>query len=69
MKPLQDTIPPGAISVDRDSNLEQVIESVDGDTSKHFVVEQDGEQLGMLSMHEIMVAMVPRRASGEFLDG
>ena len=68
MKPLQDTIPPGAISVDPDSNLEQVIESVDGDTSKHFVVEQDGEKLGMLSMHEIMVAMVPRRASGELLD-
>lgn len=68
MKPLQDTIPPGAISVDPDSNLEQVIESVDGDTSKHFVVEQDGEKLGMLSMHEIMIAMVPRRASEELLD-
>lgn len=68
MKLLQKTIPSDAISVDPESTLEQVIASVNGDTSKHFVVEQNGEAIGMLSMHEIMVAIVPRRVPSELLD-
>ena len=68
MKPLQGDVHPDAITVDPDVNLEQVIESVSGDTSKHFVVVQDDQPIGLLSMHEIVVAMVPRKASLEILD-
>src|SRR5210317_1614809 len=68
MKAYDGEVRPDAIMIDPDITLEQVIESVNGDTSKHFVVAQDDNPIGVLSMHEIMVAMVPRRASGELLD-
>jgi glycine betaine/proline transport system ATP-binding protein len=68
MKSLQGDVPPDAIAVDPDVNLEQVIESVAGDTSKHFVVVQDDQPIGLLSMHDIVVAMVPRKVSVDSLD-
>ena len=68
MKPLLGPVDSEAIAVDPDANLEQVIESVEGDTSKHFVVVQDDEPVGLLTMHEIMVAMVPRKAAAALLD-
>jgi glycine betaine/proline transport system ATP-binding protein len=63
MKVFDGEVRPDAIKIDPDINLEQVIELVSGDTSKHFVVMQDDNPIGVLSMHEIMVAMVPRKAS------
>ena len=68
MKPCAEKVPKGAIAIDPNSNLEDVIASVEGDTSKHFVVMQDQEPIGILTMHEIMVAMVPRRAGIELID-
>jgi predicted transcriptional regulator len=68
MKQPQTKIPSDAISVDPESTLEQVIASVNGDTSKLFVVEQNHEAIGILSMHEIMVAIVPRKPPSELLD-
>ncbi len=40
---------------------------VQGDTSKCFVVEDQGEQLGYFDMHDIMAAMVPQRAKEEWV--
>ena len=68
MKAYDGEVRPDAIMIDPDITLEQVIESVNGDTSKHFVVAQDDNPIGVLSMHEIMIAMVPRRASLDGLD-
>ena len=68
MKPLEGDVRPDAIAVDPDMTLEQVIESVAGDTAKHFVVVKDDQPIGLLSMHEIVVSMVPSKASPEILD-
>ena len=68
MKPCSEKVPKDAIAVDPNSNLEDVIASVEGDTSKHFVVMQDQAPIGILTMHEIMIAMVPRRAETEFMN-
>jgi glycine betaine/proline transport system ATP-binding protein len=68
MKAYDGEVRPDAIMIDPDITLEQVIESVNGDTSKHFGVAQDDNPIGVLSMHEIMIAMVPRRASLDGLD-
>ncbi|MGB0965320.1 MAG: quaternary amine ABC transporter ATP-binding protein [Litorivicinus sp.] len=61
MKPLQGEIPAGAIEVDYDQNLEDTISKVQGDTSKHFVVMKDAQAVGVLDMHDIMLAMVPKK--------
>ena len=63
MKPLDGEVPAGAIVVNYDQNLEDTIAMVDGDTSKHFVVTQDDQPVGVLDMHDIMIAMVPRKAA------
>ena len=52
-----------AIEVNWDMNLEDTIAMVKGDTSKHFVVTKDGQNIGEFDMHDIMEAMVPRRAA------
>ena len=63
MKPLPPSTLPDAISVKADDNLEGIIASVQGDTSKNFVV-LDGEQpIGVFDMHDIMLAMVPQSAA------
>jgi len=40
---------------------------VGGDTSKSFVVEDNGQQLGYFDMHDIVAAMVPQRAKEEWV--
>jgi glycine betaine/proline transport system ATP-binding protein len=67
MKPLAGQDLSSALSVAADDNLESVIEMVGGDTSKCFVVEAQGEQLGYFDMHDIMAAMVPQRAKEEWV--
>lgn len=62
MKPMS-AKPAGAIAVQATDNLESIIERVQGDTSKNFVVHRDGQEVGMFDMHDIMLAMVPQRAS------
>ena len=68
MKPYPGSAPEGAMPIDPDTNLEDVIAGVGGDTSKHFVVVQGNTPIGLLTMHEIMVALVPRHAAKATLD-
>lgn len=49
--------------VDFDANLESVIAMSEGDTSKHYRVMQDGQQIGLLHMRDLVVALVPSEAS------
>ena len=63
MKPLAGEPKADAIEVNWDMNLEDTIAMVKGDTSKHFVVTKDGQNIGEFDMHDIMEAMVPRRAA------
>lgn len=67
MKPLDGQDLSVALPVAADDNLESVIEMVDGDTSKSFVVEDNGQQLGYFDMHDIVAAMVPQRAKEEWV--
>lgn len=62
MKPLEG-VPSDAITVEATDNLESIIEKVQGDTSKNFVVHRAGEAVGRFDMHDIMLAMVPQRAA------
>ena len=61
MKPIEGSAPNDAIEVDYDQNLEDAISTVDGDTSKNFVVMRDGQAVGVFDMHDIMLAMVPKK--------
>ena len=63
MKPMAGEVKPDAVEVSWDMNLEDTIAMVKGDTSKHFVVTKDGQNIGEFDMHDIMEAMVPRRAA------
>ena len=67
MKPLDGQDLSVALPVAADDNLESVIEMVGGDTSKSFVVEDNGQQLGYFDMHDIVAAMVPQRAKEEWV--
>lgn len=67
MKPLDGHNLQAALPVSADSNLESVIEMVHGDTTKCFVVEEQGEKLGYFDMHDIVAAMVPQRAKEEWV--
>lgn len=67
MKPLQGQDLSVALPVGADDNLESVIEMVEGDTSKSFVVEENGQHLGYFDMHDIVAAMVPQRAKEEWV--
>ncbi len=49
--------------VDANSNLEQVIALSEGDTNLHYRVMQDGEQVGLLHMRDLVRALVPVEAS------
>ena len=64
MKPLEG-LPADAIKVDVSDNLESIIERVQGDTSKNFVVQSEGQDVGRFDMHDIMIAMVPQRAAAD----
>lgn len=61
MKPIQGEVPAGAVEVDHNQNLEETITAVDGDTSKHFVVTENSKPVGILDMHDIMLALVPKK--------
>ena len=63
MKPMTGEPKADAVEVNWDMNLEDTIAMVKGDTSKHFVVTKDGQNIGEFDMHDIMEAMVPRRAA------
>ncbi|QGG80414.1 betaine/proline/choline family ABC transporter ATP-binding protein [Litorivicinus lipolyticus] len=63
MKVLPDQTRSDAISVDADANLESIIASVQGDTSKNFVVLDNQHPIGVFDMHDIMLAMVPQSAA------
>lgn len=49
--------------VDLDANLESVIAMSEGDTTKHYRVMKDGNQVGLLHMQELVRALVPTDAA------
>lgn len=61
------TEPPAGLSgdIDHDDNLESVIALSEGDTSKSYRVMKDGAPVGVLSVTDIVKALVPSEASGE----
>lgn len=62
MKPLNGTKPDIAGEVDLDESLEKVIGLSGGDTSKAYVVTENGEEVGLLDMKVLVKALVPRVA-------
>ncbi|RBO52612.1 glycine betaine/L-proline ABC transporter ATP-binding protein [Rhodovulum sp. BSW8] len=51
--------------VEADANLESVIALSGGDTSLRYRVVRDGRQVGLLSVKDLVRALVPTAASGE----
>lgn len=51
--------------VNFDANLESVIAMSEGDTTKHYRVMKDGEQIGLLHMQELVRALVPTDAAAD----
>lgn len=49
--------------VDANSNLERVIAMSEGDTNLHYRVVENGEQVGLLHMRDLVRALVPVEAS------
>ncbi|MEH6576409.1 MAG: betaine/proline/choline family ABC transporter ATP-binding protein [Amphritea sp.] len=65
MKPITDTPPSTSGEVDFDATLEDVISHSDGDTSRVYLVKQDGKTIGTICMKDLVRALVPRAASDE----
>ncbi|MCB5198384.1 glycine betaine/proline transport system ATP-binding protein [Loktanella sp. DSM 29012] len=63
MKPTTTEVPNIAGEVDANSNLERVIAMSEGDTNLHYRVMQDGQQVGLLHMRDLVRALVPVEAS------
>ena len=51
--------------VEANQNLESVIAMSGGDTNLHYRVMEDGKQVGLLHMRDLVVALVPVEASAE----
>ncbi|MBN7787715.1 betaine/proline/choline family ABC transporter ATP-binding protein [Ponticoccus gilvus] len=51
--------------VDFDDTLESVIAVSKGDTTNNYRVVRDGRQVGVLHMHDLVRALVPRKAGEE----
>lgn len=49
--------------VDFDANLESVIAMSEGDTTLNYRVMQDGQQVGLLHMRDLVIALVPTEAA------
>ncbi len=49
--------------VEAGQNLESVIALSEGDTNKHYRVMEDGKQVGLLHMRDLVIALVPVEAS------
>jgi len=60
---------PGTVAgeVDYDDNLESVISKSEGATDLTYVVTQDGKQVGVLKMTDLVKALVPTHASDDGL--
>ncbi|MGB8622589.1 MAG: betaine/proline/choline family ABC transporter ATP-binding protein [Paracoccaceae bacterium] len=54
-----------AAEVDYDATLESVIALSEGDTEKSFRVMKDGRQVGLLNMHEVVQALVPKKPAND----
>ena len=52
--------------VDADSNLERIIALSDGDTNHIYRVVENGTPIGQLDMKDLVKALVPRIASGNY---
>jgi len=53
--------------VDYDDNLESVIARSEGETGLTYVVTNDGKQVGVLTMTDLVKALVPTHASDDGL--
>lgn len=51
--------------IDAGQNLESVIAQSEDDTKRHYLVMEDGEQVGLLHMRDLVIALVPVEASGD----
>jgi len=63
MIPLESKMPKTAGEVDYNESLETVIGMSEGDTTKTYLVTDNGKAIGLLDMKVLVKALVPRAAS------